>query len=101
MGDVIRGMPTSDLVGVNQICIKAADQYGDSVETCFDIAVVVAESNPPYVNNSLHDQTVYALQEWEFDIPKDTFTDPDEGDVLTISEVQYNDNALPEWLAFD
>lgn len=44
---------------------------------------------------------VPAGQAFRVDLPADCFTDPDEGDVLTISARRADGSPLPRWLRFD
>ena len=56
-------------------------------------AAPTAEAGGPY--------TVPAGQPFRIDLPADCFTDPDPGDVLTISARCADGSPLPRWLRFD
>ena len=55
----------------------------------------------PVVSNPLVDQTATEDTIFNFQIPTNTFTDIDAGDVLTYFATLENGNALPTWLTFN
>ncbi|PSO83728.1 MAG: hypothetical protein BRC41_11780, partial [Cyanobacteria bacterium QH_9_48_43] len=54
----------------------------------------------PQVETSLSNQTATTGESFSFQIPSDTFSDPN-GDSLTYSASPQNGNSLPEWLSFN
>jgi len=62
---------------------------------------LVSENLPPRLTRHLEDRTVLPLAPFEFDLPEDTFVDPDEGDVLIFTAHQVGKTWLPAWLDFD
>ncbi|MDK2461689.1 putative Ig domain-containing protein, partial [Aphanizomenon sp. PH219] len=55
----------------------------------------------PTVVSAIADQTAKQGNAFSFQIPTNTFTDIDAGDVLTYSATLENGNALPSWLTFN
>lgn len=62
---------------------------------------LVTENQPPQLTRALEEQVAPHLQTFSFELPGDTFTDPDEGDVLVFAARQAGKNWLPLWLDFD
>ena len=62
---------------------------------------VVLVNNPPTVEKAIVDQKAKQGTAFNFQIPTNTFTDIDAGDVLTYSATLENGNALPTWLTFN
>ncbi|MDM3852567.1 MAG: pre-peptidase C-terminal domain-containing protein [Aphanizomenon gracile PMC627.10] len=62
---------------------------------------VVLVNNPPTVANLIADQNAKQGIAFNFQIPTNTFTDIDSGDVLTYSATLENGNNLPSWLSFN
>ena len=58
-------------------------------------------NNPPTVANLIADQNAKQGIAFNFQIPTNTFTDIDSGDVLTYSATLENGNNLPSWLSFN
>ena len=57
-------------------------------------------NNGPVVDNPIPDQEVIEGNEFDFDVPADTFSDPDL-DVLVLSATLDDDSPLPDWLTFN
>jgi AAA family ATP:ADP antiporter len=55
---------------------------------------------PPRLYRQLEDRLVAPGAPFFFELPADTFIDPDEGEVLVFSASLDNDQALPAWLRF-
>jgi len=62
---------------------------------------LVSSNMPPRLYHRLEDRMVPSGVPFRFQIPDNTFIDPDEGDVMVISAHQANDDTLPAWLDFD
>ena len=91
------GTPTNSDVTRRPICITvtATDESGASASTKFELTVLNTE-DAPFVLNEFSDQTAEEDVPFSFEIPCDTFKDPDRGDSLTYSVTN-----LPAWLIFD
>ncbi|MDM3847921.1 MAG: putative Ig domain-containing protein, partial [Aphanizomenon gracile PMC638.10] len=94
------GTPTNDNVGSLNVKVAATDKAGASVNDIFVIAVENL-NDAPIVNNAIADQNAKQGNAFNFQIPTNTFTDIDAGDVLTYSATLENGNALPSWITFN
>ena len=94
------GTPTNDNVGSLNVKVTATDKAGANVSDIFAIAVENL-NDAPIVSNAIADQTTKQGDAFNFQIPINTFTDIDAGDVLTYSATLENGNALPSWLSFN
>jgi Ca2+-binding RTX toxin-like protein len=65
------------------------------------VTAIIPVNSPPSVSNAIADQTTKQGTAFNFQIPSNTFTDIDAGDVLTYSATLENGNALPSWLTFN
>ncbi|MTJ45136.1 ELWxxDGT repeat protein [Dolichospermum flos-aquae] len=94
------GTPTNDHVGNLNVKAIAIDKAGANVS---DIFVITVENvnDAPILNSAIADQTAKQGDAFSFQIPTNTFTDIDAGDVLTYSATLENGNALPNWLTFN
>ncbi|MFM7364677.1 MAG: putative Ig domain-containing protein, partial [Cuspidothrix sp.] len=57
--------------------------------------------NAPVLSNAIADQNAKQGTAFNFQIPTNTFTDIDAGDVLSYSATLENGDALPSWLTFN
>jgi phospholipase/lecithinase/hemolysin len=94
------GTPTNDNVGNLNIKAIATDKAGATVSDIFVIAVENV-NDAPVLSNAIADQNAKQGTAFSFQIPTNTFTDIDAGDVLTYSATLENGNALPNWLTFN
>ncbi len=94
------GTPTNDNVGSLNVKVAATDKAGASVNDIFVIAVENV-NDAPIVANLIADQNAKQGTAFNFQIPTNTFTDIDAGDVVTYSATLENGNALPSWLTFN
>lgn len=62
---------------------------------------LISNNMPPRLTHRMEDRMVPSGVPFRFQIPDNTFIDPDEGDVMVISAHQVNDDSLPAWLDFD
>ncbi|BAY22455.1 hypothetical protein NIES2100_22180 [Calothrix sp. NIES-2100] len=95
-----RGTPTNDNVGNLNVKVTATDDSGVNISDIFAIAVENV-NDAPIVENAIADQNAKQGDAFNFQIPTNTFTDIDAGDVLTYSATLENGNALPSWLTFN
>jgi phospholipase/lecithinase/hemolysin/DNA-binding XRE family transcriptional regulator len=93
------GTPTNDNVGSLNVKV-ATDKAGASVNDIFVIAVENV-NDAPIVANLIADQNAKQGTAFNFQIPTNTFTDIDAGDVLSYSATLENGNSLPSWLTFN
>jgi Ca2+-binding RTX toxin-like protein len=56
---------------------------------------------PPGLNRVIADQLAREDGAFEFQVPADTFEDPDTGDALVLAATLADGSALPSWLVFD
>ncbi|MEY4591684.1 MAG: hypothetical protein RIR18_579 [Pseudomonadota bacterium] len=94
-GTTFTGTPTNANAGITSVLIIATDQSGAEVSGFLKLKVNYT-NQAPIVSNSIPDQSSTEGKKFSFSVPKKTFSDPDKGDVLTLSA----DN-LPEWLSFN
>ncbi|WP_035081231.1 putative Ig domain-containing protein, partial [Aphanizomenon flos-aquae] len=94
------GTPTNDNVGSLNVKVAATDKAGASVNDIFVIAVENL-NDAPIVSSAIADQNAKQGNAFNFQIPTNTFTDIDAGDVLTYSATLENGNALPSWITFN
>jgi hypothetical protein len=71
--------------------------------TVSDVLTITVENtnDAPILNSAIADQNAKQGNAFSFQIPTNTFTDIDAGDVLTYSATLENGNALPSWLTFN
>jgi len=62
---------------------------------------LVRDNLPPRLNRNMEDRHVLPQMPFEFHLPEDTFINPDEGDVLTVTAHLSGKHWLPAWLDFD
>jgi ELWxxDGT repeat protein len=72
--------------------------YSEEATLTIDVTPV---NDPPEVANPLGDQSAQQNLEFTFQVPVETFSDVDVGDVLTYSATLDNDDPLPAWLSFN
>ncbi len=60
-----------------------------------------AANMPPQLYHELEDRFIAPGRPFSLQLPGDTFIDPDEGDVLTITAHLEGSPELPDWLDFD
>ena len=82
------------------IYLRTTDSYGQTFDRAFVIDVIDV-NEPPTVGNTIPDQEGEVAHPYYYEIPSDLFVDVDGGDVLTITALQEDGEALPAWLSFD
>jgi AAA family ATP:ADP antiporter len=56
---------------------------------------------PPRLSQQIEDRQLPVGAEFAFQLPQDTFVDPDEGDVLSVHASLEDQGKLPDWLHFN
>jgi hypothetical protein len=82
------------------IYLRTTDSYGQTFDRAFEIDVIDV-NEPPAVENEIPDQEAEVSHPYYYQIPSNLFVDVDAGDVLTITALQEDGEALPAWLSFD
>ncbi|MFM7908331.1 MAG: putative Ig domain-containing protein [Microcystis sp.] len=82
------------------IRVRTTDGNGLFFEKSLTINVTNVNETPTLVN-PITDRQILQDQPFTFQIPANTFTDVDAGDVLTYSVTLSNNNPLPSWLTFN
>ena len=93
------GTPGHGDVGVSTIKVKAEDSSGAFTTDTFNLTVVDV-NQAPVLNSALLNQTILEAKTLAYQIPEDTFVDPD-GDALTYTADLSSGDPLPAWLSFD
>jgi AAA family ATP:ADP antiporter len=73
---------------------QVARHYGERQQ-------VVSENQAPRLYKSPDSRDLQAGQPFDFELPADTFVDPDEGDVMIFTARLESGENLPDWLVFD
>ncbi|AFY32911.1 DUF4347 domain-containing protein [Calothrix sp. PCC 7507] len=85
-----------------QLQVTATDNGTPGLSKTQNLTIGVTNVNEaPIVANTISNQTSQAGTVFNFEVPANTFTDVDAGDVLTYSATLANDSALPSWLSFN
>ncbi len=87
-----------DRVAIDSLSLEVIDSEGAKAAP---LTVALTVQNPPIVSNAIADQTTRQGDAFNFQIPTNTFTDIDAGDVLTYTATLENGNSLPSWLTFN
>jgi hypothetical protein len=82
------------------IYLRTTDSYGQTFDRAFVIDVIDV-NEPPAVGNEIPDQEAEVSHPYYYQIPTDLFVDVEAGDVLTITALLEDGEALPAWLSFD
>lgn len=96
----LSGTPSNAEVGGTAVRIIATDLQGASASSEF-VLVVDNVNDAPVLVAPLPDRAGREGEALAFDVPAGTFADADVGDVLTLSAILENGDALPDWLEFD
>ncbi|MCX7096301.1 MAG: putative Ig domain-containing protein [Methylococcales bacterium] len=94
------GTPTNAAVGTLNIKVTATDKGELSVSDTFSLTVS-AINHTPTVANLIPDLNAKESGLFNFQIPANTFADPDPGDTLSYVASLDNGEALPSWLSFN
>ncbi|MDB9309593.1 choice-of-anchor I family protein [Aphanizomenon sp. CS-733/32] len=76
-------------------------QYNNITINPIVVSITDNVNDAPTLANTIADQNAKQGDAFSFQIPTNTFTDIDAGDVLTYSATLENGNALPSWLTFN
>ena len=97
---LFEGTPGDADVGVASIKVTATDSGGAKA---FDIFTLSVENinDTPVVDHALTRQIANMNQVFTFQVPANTFSDQDVGDVLTVKATLSDGSALPSWLQFN
>ncbi len=95
----LSGTPNNEDVGIHNVVLNVSDGIAPPVSQIFDI-VVANVNTPPVLAFPIPDQAALVSQNFTYVIPEETFTDVDEGDVLTFSATLYDNSPIPGWLMF-
>ena len=90
------GTPRKAHVATHTIVVEVSDGSAKSSRGSFTLTVALPPNRPPTAP-TLTDQTATEDKPFSYTVPD--FTDPD-GDTLTYTSAQSNDDALPGWLSF-
>ncbi len=63
--------------------------------------IIIQPPLAPQLENPLSNQHFAAQGTWTFQVPQNTFSDPNAADTLTLTASMTNGSALPTWLQFD
>jgi len=88
------GTPKNDDVGSIEIKLNANDGNNNSVSDTFNLEVINTNDTP--IAKNIPPQSTFVGTNFTYSIDKNTFTDEDVADILTISV-----SSLPDWLSFD
>jgi len=87
---------------INTIAFAIADAGDSLVDSVVIVGAGTFYSNStPQLLNSITDQQVRVKGSFSFQIPSNTFFDPDVGDTVSISVSPEGGAALPGWLSFN
>jgi hypothetical protein len=93
------GTPDHGDVGVVTIKVKAQDSSGAFTTDTFNLTVTDV-NQAPSLNVVPTDQTILEARTLSYQLPENTFVDPD-GDTITYSAALSSGDPLPAWLSFD
>lgn len=61
----------------------------------------LTKNTPPKINTKINNQTTQTNKLWTLIIPKNTFIDTDNNDIIKLSATLKNNKKLPQWLTFE
>jgi len=94
------GTPAAGDAGDLSVRVLAYDTNGASARETFLVKVQSATTNRPPLAAPIENQEAVEDAAFVFVVPPGTFTDPDAGDVLTLSADLVDGSPLPAWLQF-
>jgi subtilase family serine protease len=94
------GTPANNDVTALSIKVTATDNSASSVDDIFTLTVANT-NDAPILGVAIANQTATEDTAFSFQIPGNTFSDIDAGDILAYSATLENGSALPTWLSFD
>ncbi len=87
--------------GVGKSGTNGYSDYGSLGQYAINGVLVNANNAAPVLNLGLLDQAATEDAAFTWQLPANSFSDPDAGDILTYSAKLANGAALPTWLTFD
>ena len=94
------GTPTASDSALLDVVVTATDSGIQSASV--DFVLNVGNVNiAPALANPFADQAAKADDSFSFQVPSDTFVDPNPGDALTVTATLSDGSPLPGWLSFD
>ena len=97
---LINASPNFEAKSSYNILVRTTDQRGLSYDKALTININDV-NEVPIVTTAIADLNAKQGDAFNFQIPTNTFTDIDAGDILTYSVTLENGNALPSWLTFN
>ena len=94
------GIPLDTDIGEFTLKVVATDT-GNLIASSTFVLTVQNVNDPPELASPLPDQTTLEDSLYQFQVPLNTFTDPEPNDVLSYSATLEDGSALPGWLTFD
>ncbi len=94
------GTPANADVGSLGVRVTATDSANASVFDDFNLTILNV-NDAPTVAVPLVDQSVDQYGAFTYQLPANTFSDPDAGDSLSYGATRADGSSLPTWLAFD
>jgi Ca2+-binding RTX toxin-like protein len=87
--------------GVGKAGTNGYSDYGSLGQYAINGVLVNANNATPVLKLALLDQAATEDAAFTWQLPANSFSDPDAGDILTYSAKLANGTALPTWLTFD
>jgi Ca2+-binding RTX toxin-like protein len=100
--DTFTGTPSQSDIGLFNVRVVTEDDAGLSTSDTFSIDVKYS-NDAPQINQPLANQSLIENTSFSFQLPADSFTDPDLsfGDSLSYAASQADGTSLPSWLFFN
>jgi Ca2+-binding RTX toxin-like protein len=87
--------------GVGKAGVNGYSDYGSLGQYAISGQLIDLYNNRPVLNTALADQTTKEDTAFSWQLPSNTFADPDQNDVLTYSAKMADGSDLPSWLTFN
>jgi Ca2+-binding RTX toxin-like protein len=87
--------------GVGKTGTNGYSDYGSLGQYSIDGTLIKTNNTVPVLNSALVDQTILEDAAFIWNLPINTFSDVDAGDVLTYSAKLADGSVLPSWLTFN
>lgn len=92
--------PADYQIGETSIQVTVVDGGGKSSTAAFSLTVT-PKPDPPLITRPITEQITLEDEPFTFTLASDTFTDPDPGDLISITAQLSGTETLPPWLTFD
>ena len=96
----ITATPNNNKNGTVILTVSVTDSGGLSSTNSFNLTILPVNDSPVTVS-SIQNQIISEDIFYTFTVDVNTFTDPDNGDVLSYTAMQFDGNSLPSWLTFE